>query len=283
VIVINDGSPDSDRLEQVIAPDRGRILYLKQENRGAAAARNTGIRHARGTFLAFLDSDDLWLPGYLASQMNLFERIPSLDAVYCDNQSFDDHQPAGKTFAQVFSPNDSVTLDGLITENDNIPFSFSVARKQVIVDAGCFDESLRRCEDYDLWLRVLYRGGQIGYQKEMLGRYRVRSDSLSRDSMKVLEAMLAIYEKAERIMKLSDETRATLQRQIARARANIDLEAGKNFLATGDFGRAIDSLRKANNFFHRLKLKMAIWGLQFAPHWTRGAVRTWQKDILGCG
>src|ERR1700737_3179413 len=79
VIVINDGSPDVDELERAITPYRENILYLKQQNCGLAGARNTGIRHARGEFLAFLDSDDCWLPDYLASQLKLFEETSSLD------------------------------------------------------------------------------------------------------------------------------------------------------------------------------------------------------------
>jgi glycosyltransferase involved in cell wall biosynthesis len=281
VIVINDGSQDSDELERAITPYRKRILYLDQDNRGAAGARNTGIRHARGEYLAFLDSDDCWLPDYLSSQMKLFDAMPHLDAVYCDTQCFDDSDKAFPTFMQMYPSNGSVTLEDLIKEECHVPFSCSVARREVVVDAGGFDESLPRCEDYDLWLRILYRGAQMTYQKKVLGRYRFRPGSMSRDSMKVLEALLAIFKKAERIMKLPMDTQVTLKKQIAQAEAHFDLETGRKFLAAGDFDRAKDSLSKANNFFHRAKLKMAILGLQFAPHWTRLAVLTWKELVSG--
>src|SRR5712692_3034388 len=179
VIVINDGSPDTDELEQVLALFRQRIVYLKQANRGAAGARNIGIRHARGEYLAFLDSDDCWLPDYLASQMKLFGETPSLDVVYSDAQRFGDPAYAGKTCMQTSPSNGPVTLDSLIRQDCVVVASCTVARRQVVVDAGLFDESFRRCEDYDLWLRILYRGGQIGYQNKVLGRYRTRRGSLS--------------------------------------------------------------------------------------------------------
>jgi glycosyltransferase involved in cell wall biosynthesis len=69
VIVINDGSPDTAKLERALAPYLSRIVYLKQENRGVSAARNTGINAARGSLIAFLDGDDVWLPNYLEVQV----------------------------------------------------------------------------------------------------------------------------------------------------------------------------------------------------------------------
>src|SRR5580704_11335265 len=74
VIVVNDGSPDTEKLEAVLEPFRHRIVYLKQENRGLSGARNTAIRKARGEFLAFLDSDDMWLPKYLETQVDFLEK-----------------------------------------------------------------------------------------------------------------------------------------------------------------------------------------------------------------
>src|ERR1700737_3017188 len=74
VIVINDGSPDTAELERVLEPYRDRIVYLKQENRRACGARNNGINHARGEYVAFLDSDDSWMPTYLRTQMGHLEK-----------------------------------------------------------------------------------------------------------------------------------------------------------------------------------------------------------------
>src|SRR6516165_2038844 len=85
VILINDGSPDTEEFERAIAPYRDRIIYISQENRGPSAARNAGIRRARGEYLAFLDSDDVWSPTCLAAQVELaLSRQPSCDLVYSD-------------------------------------------------------------------------------------------------------------------------------------------------------------------------------------------------------
>ncbi len=90
VLVVNDGSPDAAALEEVLAPYLERIVYIKQENKRAAGARNTAIRQARGEFLAFLDSDDTWLPDHLGSQMKLFTEDPTLGLVYSNCFAFAD-------------------------------------------------------------------------------------------------------------------------------------------------------------------------------------------------
>ena len=81
-VVVNDGSPDTPELEQVLVPYMDRIVYIKQENKRTAGARNNAIRHARGEFVAFLDSDDVWMPDHLAEQMQLFANDPSVELTY---------------------------------------------------------------------------------------------------------------------------------------------------------------------------------------------------------
>src|SRR5262245_21206862 len=82
LIVINDGSPDTDELERELQK-YPIIRYIKQENRGSAAARNARLRCARGEFVAFLDADDKWLPNFLEEQLELF-RSSNVDFVFAD-------------------------------------------------------------------------------------------------------------------------------------------------------------------------------------------------------
>ncbi|HVQ37505.1 MAG TPA: glycosyltransferase family 2 protein, partial [Pyrinomonadaceae bacterium] len=83
VIVVNDGSPDTVELERALGPYRPRIRYIKQNNLGAGAARNEGLRAAQGEFIAFLDADDLWFPNYLEEQLR-FIRENDYDLVCAD-------------------------------------------------------------------------------------------------------------------------------------------------------------------------------------------------------
>src|SRR5262245_33293054 len=90
IIVVNDGSPDTEELEHVLGRYQEQISYRKQENRGPGSARNEGMRHARGKYLAFLDSDDLWLPDFLSEVVQFLEEHPSISMACADCVYFGD-------------------------------------------------------------------------------------------------------------------------------------------------------------------------------------------------
>src|SRR6266581_343390 len=158
VIVVNDGSPDTERLERELEPHRGRILYIKQENGGVSAARNAGIRAARGTFVAHLDPDDLWEPDYLAEQLAALAHDPSIDALYPDALIFGDAPEAGCRFMDWCPSDGEVTIESLFKSRCHVMYSIT-ARRETLLRIGLFDEDLRCAEDFDLWLRVLKSGG----------------------------------------------------------------------------------------------------------------------------
>jgi glycosyltransferase involved in cell wall biosynthesis len=303
IVLVNDGSPDTEMLEHLIAPYRDRIIYCKQENRGPSAARNTGIRAARGKYLAFLDSDDCWPPEYLAAQMRLFEETPSLDLVYADALHFGDGPLAGKTFITATNPHPLTFRDLLLQGSQIIP-SAAVASKQVIVDAGLFDESLRGAEDYDLWLRIASRGAKIGYQPRVLALRRVHSHAVSSNLIKMLEGEEHLLCKLEKTLQLSEETHSLLLSRLVPVRACVDLERGKRHLLSGDTDRARDCLgnayaflrrghprptgmliylpvpdSKALIFLRRAKLRVLLWGLRIAPRLTAFGARTWEHFL----
>src|SRR5438105_6635392 len=109
VIVVNDGSPDTEKLEEVLDPFLDRIVYLKQENRGLSGARNTGIRAAKGDLIALLDGDDLWLPEYIQTQTDFLRRHPKYDLVYCNAVFFGDPAYEGRQFMDICSSLGEVT------------------------------------------------------------------------------------------------------------------------------------------------------------------------------
>ena len=211
VLVVNDGSPDTPELEGVLEPYLEKIVYIKQENKRAAGARNTAIRRARGEFLAFLDSDDIWLPDHLSSQMKLFTEDPNVRLVYATASRLL-IQSGPYEFMERCPSQGSATFDALIVERCQIPISTVVARKSALVKAGLFDEGLVRCDDYDMWLRTAFHGGKIGYSRKVQARLNEgRPGSLGVSDAKMAEACWIILEKAKQALPLTDVDREIVE------------------------------------------------------------------------
>lgn len=149
VIVVDDGS--TDETEAVLAAVSGRFRYVRQDRAGVSAARNHGIRLARGEWLAFLDSDDLWLPGKLAAQSRYVAENPGIRVLQTEeiwvrngkrlNPKLYHRKPSGYCFDRLL-------------ERCLISPSAVMIHRSVFDTVGDFDESLPACEDYDLWLRI---------------------------------------------------------------------------------------------------------------------------------
>ena len=278
VIVINDGSPDTPELERVLDPYRERIVYLKQENRRACGARNNGISHARGEYLAFLDSDDSWTPGYLQSQIERLEADASPDMVYCDCLIYGDAPQAGKTFMQGCPSVGPVTFESVLAEQSQIPISGTVVRRQAVINAGGFDERLAMCDDYEMWLRLAFKGARITYYPDVLSRIRIgRPSSLSSSKSKMVAAFVKILLNVKAEWNLSAEQQVLLAEKLRQEQALLALELGKELLRKGEFPEARIQLEKANSHLRRGKLKLALFGLRFAPALTALTVRNWEK------
>lgn len=277
-VVINDGSPDTEALEQVLQPYLEQIVYIKQDNRRSAGARNTGIRHARGKYLAFLDSDEIWLPEFLASQMKLFDETPSLDMAYTDALfTPDSGRQANATWMLDCPSNGPCTFESLVKQECHIGVSSVVVRKQVIIKAGLFDETLPCIDDYDMWLRAAYHGAKISYQLAPLVFSRAgRAGSLSQSAVSSTRARVQIFSKLARApMPLS--THAAVLERLALEQALLQLTQGKLDLDRGNFAEAGESFRKANSYFQSLKLRLVLIGLFVAPRSTQLCAGAWNK------
>ena len=265
IIVVNDGSPDTEELELVLGAYRERIIYIKQENRGCSGARNTAIRTARGRYIALLDPDDMWEPDYLATQIGILESDPTIDVVYPNASISGEMHDSGKKFMDCFPSEGEVTMESLVSQRCNVMISVT-ARRDAIVLAGLFDESLRSSEDFDMWLRILEHGGRISYHRKPIVHYRRRRESLSANPIGMCRHIVMALDKAEARGKLKASQLETLKEQRARFQAMLQLYQGKKAFFDGDAVRAVDHLAEANSYFKSLKLWLALLLLRTAPH-----------------
>lgn len=192
IVIVNDGSTDDTAS---IAQQYGDgVRYLYQENRGLAGARNTGICEARGELVALLDADDLWLPNYLEKMAALADQYPQGAVFYCAARCMDQE---GRDLSQSvgYFPIEPADLYRKTLRSNFIIPSTVTMRRSVILQAGYFDQSLRSCEDWDMWLRLLPGGHAFYGIPDMLVRYRIHNSSLSADVSKMQSSTRAVIEK----------------------------------------------------------------------------------------
>jgi glycosyltransferase involved in cell wall biosynthesis len=265
IIVINDGSPDTPDLIEVLRPYKDRIRYLEQHNQGPSAARNSGIGAARGAYVAFLDSDDCWRPSYLEEQMRLLEGPPRRDLVYSNAQRVGPLGGRWPTCMDASPSHGSVNFNSLIREQCTVLTSFTVARRQAILDAGSFDPIFRRSEDFDLWLRMAHQGATMDYQRTVLGTHALSEEGLSGDRDALRQAQIAVYRKALKEMNLSPEEFALVQAQVQRCEALLQFDEGKDHLVSRRYREAAAAFGRANLFYRRFSLQMALALLRVMP------------------
>lgn len=280
VIVVNDGSPDTEVLERVLEPYRGRIRYIKQENRGLSGARNAALRAARGRFIALLDADDAWLPDYLEAQTAAMLADPGLDVLYPDAEVFGDAPEAGRRFMEMCPSEGDVTFESLVRQECHVMICV-MARREAVLRAGLFDESLRSSEDFDLWLRIVKAGGRIGYHRRVLARYRRRRGSLSSDPVWMCRHALMVLEKAGRTLDLTPGEREALAGAVTRFRALQRFHEGKRAFFEGDAKGAITGLSEANAFIRSRKISVMLLLLRLAPRLMLRAYDMRDRHLFG--
>lgn len=255
IILINDGSPDTEEFEAALRPYMDDIVYLKQPNAGAGAARNVAIGHARGEFLAFLDGDDVWQADFLESQV-AFLKENRYDMVYCDAALFGMPEVEGRTFMQTAPSDGAVTFNSILDFSCNVITSGTVARKETVIEAGMFEWERVRAHDFHLWLRMLKNDARIGYQDRVLLKYRTHLDSLSGDSISRVQREIDVFKRVRESIELDKAASEIVRRQIEGLEADLEIERGKSFLLGEDFPAAKTAFEKANRSKRSFKLHL---------------------------
>lgn len=195
IIIVNDGSSDGTSAVVRRYSDP-RIQYVEQNNRGISAARNRGMAHATGEFLAFLDADDRWRPTMLEKQLAILEAEPEVVCSFANFMRFNDSDGSELGDQFRYYPLESVQVRagplhgsfvicgdsfcGLVAFNE-IPCYVQVTLLRARSIAGMtFNEDLRLGEDYEFLLRVYLRG-RVAYQREILADVRRHLSNATRD------------------------------------------------------------------------------------------------------
>src|SRR5262245_59626633 len=185
VIAVDDASTDNTKLR--LQPYLDRLTYLYHPTRrGVCAALITGIKNATGDLIAFLDSDDIWLPAKLEVQVAYLAQHPDISLVHSDYQTFDDQGIIEASVAQcrnITIPSGDIFKDLFMR---NLICGNTVLVKAICFDqVGTFDEALIT-GDSEMWLRIARRF-KIGYIRQVLSKYRQHEFQLSRN----LDAMVS--------------------------------------------------------------------------------------------
>jgi glycosyltransferase involved in cell wall biosynthesis len=227
IILIDDGSTDDTA--DALAPHMEKIRYHFQENRGTAAARNSGLREARGELIAFLDNDDLWLPRKLEMQVRALNAWPQCGLVFTDGMRFDE---SGARADSLLSKDLDKWIHDHITSDPNVAVgwlsrefffrnhistaSSVMVPKEVVQSVGGFDERIAIADDYDLWLRIAQRYPVLLHRSCLyMWRWRASSQSgpTSHREHRWTEASIPVLEKHGPSVPL--EIRAAVRRRLS--------------------------------------------------------------------
>lgn len=236
ILIVDDESPDQS-VEICKQFQDSRIKIIRQSNRGLAGARNTGIRHAQGEYLAFLDGDDIWLPNKLKKHIEHLESSPNVGVSFSRSAFIDE---AGDLLGTYLMPKlENITPPCLLCDNPVGNGSSAVIRKEVFEDIKFqdnlygsiedfyFDEHFRQAEDVECWLRIVIKTKwQIEGIPEALTLYRVNSGGLSASLLKQLEALQKVIEKTrsyapQLIAKWENPAKAYQLRYLARSAVRL--------------------------------------------------------------
>jgi len=193
IIVVDDHSTDNTE-EVVKSFNDPRIRYIRhEENRGAAAARNTGIMVAKGEFIAFQDSDDEWLPEKLEKQMQVFESASAkVGVVYTAMLRVQGRE-------RIYIPSSKVKRKGGYIHDNLLEGNFvgtptAVVKRECLKLSGVFDERLPRLQDWELFIRIS-KAYEFKCVDEPLVVSHSTPDSISANQATLIEALILILEK----------------------------------------------------------------------------------------
>lgn len=278
IIVVDDGSTDD--LERALARYRDEVTLLRNpEPRGASAARNQGLRAARGDWVAFLDHDDEWRPGHLKGLLAAGAGRPEVGLVYGDAEVFGEEQRESRLGLDEPGrqpPRGRVFRELLVGANFALP-SAAAVRREAALAVGGFDEGLTMAEDRDLWLRLAARW-EVEFAPGAQARYRRRPGSASHNIKRALANQYRVFAGAARYA--PGEYRA-VERRVRRRLAAICAELGRLHLADDDLPEARRWLWRGLSYPGKRIRALAYLAATLLPRPAREGLRHLRRRAAG--
>lgn len=260
LIVVDDGSTDDTR--EMLKPYSDRLRFFHQENRGASAARNLGILHARGHWIAFQDSDDLWTPDHLEDLFGFIDRNPGYAMVF-GNEAYVGKPPhhhrtlIPKEKSRRLAEKEIQLAD--LFDKSIVRLQASLISKECLEAIGGLDENLRICMDLDLAFRLFMRY-RVAYLDKVVYLYRAHEGNIGRNQeLRQLEN-LRVIEKL--IQEFPEATEMLGPKRIARLTAYRHYHLAKSRWKAGEKDGAREALRQAVSlrpFFLKYRLYQLLW------------------------
>lgn len=261
VIVVDDGSTDDSA--RILSRYADRIQVIRQTNQGVATARNAGAAVASGDLLAFLDADDVWLPGKLEKQAQRFQADPELGLVHCGFEEIDEK---GRRLRSHLNGLEGWVADEMLLFRRPVILGGGSAvalPRTVFHEVGGFDPRLSTSADWDLYHHVA-RLRRVGFVQEVLLQYRYHASNMSSNVKAMEHDMLLAYAKA---FEGTGTNRRALRR---RCYGNLHAVIAGSYFSAGDFGA----------FLHHA-VRSLIFSPGNIPRFASFPVRRWRYRKTG--
>lgn len=245
-IIVNDGSTDeTERVAGELMASEPRLRLVTQANRGLSGARNAGCREARGQYLHFLDADDLLHERAYEWLIHGANAQPGA-TVLMRYGTFS--EGVGRDLVPVLDqPLEQKFLPGLIARNLGPVHGYLVPR-ELVFNAGGFDESFPACEDWDLWLRIALQGGKLVSIPDVGAYYRKYAGSMSSDSLRMLAGWLPTHIRGWQTLCRQGNQSELVKQEVQQLRLAL-VKAALQLVTVGEVSAARRLERVARKYF----------------------------------